>query len=132
MLAMFARTCAREGKGGARACVWARGLCAAGARYGATRPADACGMRTTARPIRRGAAAHACGMRTSGHTQQSVPNRAPMAAEGAQQGAYRRPRATCLIWVAELPAAPRLHNGDCIVGRAPSGRAPAKRPPARS
>ena len=65
------------------------------------------------------------------------------AAECAQQGAYgsrgcpagRLPaarRATCLIWVAELPAAPRHHNGDCIVGRAPSGRAPAKRPPARS
>ena len=52
-----------------------------------------CGMRTTERPIRRGAAADACGMRTNGHTrgrgcpagrlqQQRVPSRAPTGSRG--------------------------------------------------
>ena len=88
-------------------------MCAAGARYGAARPADACGMRTTARPIRRGAAADACGMRTSGHTRQRVPSRAPTGSRGCPaerlSAAPRQRRYlpdlggdTCLIWVAEL------------------------------
>ena len=71
------------------------------------------GMRTTARPIRRGAAADACGMRTSGHTRQRVPSRAPTGSRGCPAerltAAPRQRRYlpdlggdTCLIWVAEL------------------------------
>jgi hypothetical protein len=129
------RACERKG---ASDLLRAREMCAAGARYGAARP-DACGMRTTARPIRRGAAADACGMRTSGHTRQRVPRRAPTGSRGCPaerlSAAPRQRRYlpdlggdTCLIWVAELPAAPRQHSGDSTVGRAPSGRAPATAP----
>jgi hypothetical protein len=91
------------------------------------------------RPIRRGAAADACGMRTSGHTRQRVPSRAPTGSRGCPaerlSAAPRQRRYlpdlggdTCLIWVAELPAAPRQHSGDSTVGRAPSGRPPATAP----
>ena len=97
------------------------------------------GMRTTARPIRRGAAADACSMRTSGHTRQRVPRRAPTGSRGCPAerltAAPRQRRYlpdlggdTCLIWEAERPAAPRQHSGDSTVGRAQSGRAPATAP----
>ena len=54
--------------------------------------------------------------------QQRVPSRAPTGG----------PPSYLPDLGSRAPRCPRHHNGDCIVGRAPSGRAPAKRPPARS
>jgi hypothetical protein len=108
------RACERKG---ASDPLRAREMCAAGARYGAARPADACGMRTTARPIRRGAAADACGMRTSGHTRQRVPSRAPTGSRGCpaeRLTAAPRHGDTCLIWAEILASAPQHPPGAVI------------------